>query len=448
LLLVGDKPEDMRAWYTTCSLLWTALKSYGALDASAVLDPPEIWSPRNPKPSLKHILETSIAAGYQHVFAVMFDESASAFENLKYHGDILCGISTTCMRSSKLAKQSQQCFGNVALKVNLKGRGVNQKLVPPGLTTTGMMGKVDLNRKALTKFQKEALFSTPFNGEPTMIVGMDVTHRSPEQAKEVPSAAGVVGSIDEALGQWPGELTVQTSGEMVAALGSMLERCLGRWKAKHGTYPRNILIYRDGVSEGEYRQVLIHEYPLILESCTKLYKAESTPPPNPRITIVVAGKRHNVRFYASAPHVYARDQNTKAGLVVDRGITEVRNWDFYLQAHAAIQGTVKPVHYFVVHDEIFSHYAKEDHYKRANSNAADQLEFVTHQLSYLFGRATLPVSLCTPVAYAHLACKRARDYLNYLHQADPLGEVDAQTIRSMQAGVTIHRRINNTMFYI
>jgi hypothetical protein len=36
--------------------------------------------------------------------------------------------------------------------------------------------------------------------------------------------------------------------------------------------------------------------------------------------------------------------------VVVCGVTEARNWDFVMRAHAAIQGTA---HYYVVYDEIF-----------------------------------------------------------------------------------------------
>ena len=37
--------------------------------------------------------------------------------------------------------------------------------------------------------------------------------------------------------------------------------------------------------------------------------------------------------------------------MLDRGITMERGWDFYLQAHHCIQGTAKPAHYVVVHNE-------------------------------------------------------------------------------------------------
>jgi hypothetical protein len=39
---------------------------------------------------------------------------------------------------------------------------------------------------------------------------------------------------------------------------------------------------------------------------------------------------------------------------VDRGVTEARAFDFFLQSHAAVQGTARPAHYIVVHDDIFA----------------------------------------------------------------------------------------------
>ena len=48
---------------------------------------------------------------------------------------------------------------------------------------------------------------------------------------------------------------------------------------------------------------------------------------------------------------------------------------------------------------------------------ANQLEKITHNLCYLYGRATKAVSICPPAYYAHLICLRARcyisDYVNY-----------------------------------
>lgn len=103
----------------------------------------------------------------------------------------------------------------------------------------------------------------------------------------------------------------------------------------------------------------------------------------------------------------------KPGTVVDRGVTEARNWDFFLQSHAAIQGTARPAHYFVLLDEIFrARYAKA--VPRPFQNVADVFEALTQSMCYTYGRATKAVSLCTPAYYADVVCERARCYLGGL----------------------------------
>jgi hypothetical protein len=54
-------------------------------------------------------------------------------------------------------------------------------------------------------------------------------------------------------------------------------------------------------------------------------------------------------------------------------------FDFYLQAHAGLKGTVRPTHYTVVYDE--------------NSLGADEIQQGTNAASYLYGRATKAVSI-------------------------------------------------------
>lgn len=144
-----------------------------------------------------------------------------------------------------------------------------------------------------------------------------------------------------------------------------------------------------------------------------------------------------------------RSGNCQPGTVVDRGVTEARTWDFFLQAHSALQGTARPCHYVVIHDEIFRARAK------ANTNVADALEDVTQSLCYTFGRATKAVSLCTPAYYADLVCERARCYLADVFDATPEGSVagSSQTstqsnVQQMRSKVKIHDHIKNTMFYI
>ncbi len=184
----------------------------------------------------------------------------------------------------------------------------------------------------------------------TMVVGIDVTHPSPGSIDEAPSIAGVVASIDKRYAQWPASIRPQKSRqEMVDGLDQMIIERLELWR-KHngGKLPEKILVYRDGVSEGQYEAVLRDELPGFQKACEKLYGKM----PQPKISIIIVGKRHHTRFYATSTEDCDSKGNTKNGTVVDRGVTMERGWDFFLQAHTCIQGTARPAHYVVIRDEI------------------------------------------------------------------------------------------------
>lgn len=53
---------------------------------------------------------------------------------------------------------------------------------------------------------------------------------------------------------------------------------------------------------------------------------------NPKITIIVVGKRHHVRFFPRNENEGDRkSKNCPAGLVIDRAIVNPVEFDFYLQ---------------------------------------------------------------------------------------------------------------------
>lgn len=354
------------------------------------------------------------------------------YSRVKHAGDVKVGIHTVCVVGSKFAQfdnKQVQKFANVALKFNLKLGGINQLAESTGL---GII-----------------------NEDKTMVVGVDVTHPSPSSASNAPSIAGMVASVDKRLGQWPADLRIQESHkEMVSELDSMFKSRLFLWKSqgKHAEFPENVLIYRDGVSEGQYATILEAELPLLRKACDELY-----PPPDrkkglPHITIIIVGKRHHTRFYptdiskADTPNC-----NPMCGTVVDRGVTEARNWDFFLQPHKAIQGTARPAHYHVVLDEIFAQRKIPD----GLQNVAEVLEDLTLSMCYLFGRATKSVSICPPTYYADIVCGRARCYLSgVFDMAIPPGSpalseaAEGGHPEARKEDVLIHPYLRNTMFYI
>ncbi|PNY23392.1 Protein argonaute 5, partial [Tolypocladium capitatum] len=340
-------------------------------------------------PQLEPFLERA-ARSLQLLLVILPASPIPLYNRIKQLGDVRYGVHTICSVGKKLAKpQGQdQYFRNEALKLNLKLGGSNQ-----------------LVESARGDIMAE---------DKTMVVGIDVTHPSPGSAPLAPSVAGCVASIDRWLGQWPAVLRIQPQRrqEMVGDLKDMLKSRLRLWrdKGKHAALPENILVYRDGVSEGQYQAVLDEELPSLRAACGETYAAADQTRGLPRLTVVVVGKRHHTRFYATAQADADRSGNTKPGTVVDRGVTEARRWDFFLQAHAALQGTARPAHYVVLLDEIFG----RRHARSRGAEAADELQQLTQSMCYVFGRATKAVGVCTPAYYADVACERARCYLGGL----------------------------------
>jgi eukaryotic translation initiation factor 2C len=360
------------------------------------------------------------------VLVLLPDMDAAVYNRVKYVGDILLGIHTVCSLDIKAAKEGgrDQYLTNIALKVNCKFLGVNQSLDGSKL---GIIGE----------------------GQ-TMVVGIDVTHPSPGSLSTAPSVAAVVASTDKSLGQFPCELSIQKGREeMVTDLSAMFKSRLDLWRARNKSLPENILVYRDGVSEGQYQVLKDTEIPSLRTACDLAYTSDHRKKGFPKISVIVVGKRHHTRFYATRESEADRSANPLNGTVVDRGVTSMWNWDFFLQAHTCLQGTVKPAHYYVVLDEIFG---KGDLKKpHPFPNAADTLEELTHNICYLFARATKAVSICPPAYYADLACERARCYLSGVF--DPVSSSGSSVTSGSQvivnaADVKIHQRLQNSMFYI
>ena len=267
--------------------------------------------------------------------------------------NVLLGIHTVCVLASKFGEEAtknpsapQQYCANVLHKFNLKLGGINQS----------MNERDDQSPGQLSVLRKGS----------TMVVGIDVTHPSPQSeqgANKPPSVAGVVASVDQAFAQFPASIRIQEPGsEKVLDLKEMFLERLRHWEGRNKSLPQQVIVYRDGISESQYQEHLNTEVRDIrgayFEAFERRYKRK------PKLVFIVVGKRHHTRFYPvdekgammawdkRANRVAMKDGNPKNGLVVDRSITMERGWDFFLQAHKCLTGTAKPAHYIVLLDDI------------------------------------------------------------------------------------------------
>ncbi len=381
--------------------------------------------PENPN-KLKTILEGYKKAGVLIVFVVLPGKDTATYQMLKHVADVQVGIHTVCTvantRNAKKAwiKANYDEIANLMLKVNLKMGGNN----------------VNLSIAENDNEVLDLLSST------TMIVGADVTHPGPASMTDTDSVAAVVASEDSSFNKYPASIRCQSSKmEMIENFDDMLGERLDHWKVKNGDkYPEKILIYRDGVSEGQFDQVLELEWPQI-EYIVKHKYNEAKQKIAP-ITLITVQKRHHTRFYPVAEsaknkqHCDIEKGNPMPGLLVDTDVTHPHKYDFYLQSHYSLQGTARPAHYVVLRDQIGAKPAV--------------LQKATHWQCFIYGRCTTSISVHPAVRMADMACGRARCYLREYYNAGRRQneEFDRDVKHRAAWNGGVHPHLENTMFFI
>jgi hypothetical protein len=154
--------------------------------------------------------------------------------------------------------------------------------------------------------------------------------------------------------------------EMVAELEDMAYERLLAWSDMHGgLLPEKVIVYRDGLSEGQFSICLRDELPKIQAALKRLTdeRGPGTEPGAtlPKIMLICAVKRHHTRFFPLDKNPDDKSQighdrsgyneNPRPGTCVHERVTYGRGDDFFLISQAAIQGTARPIHYVVLFNE-------------------------------------------------------------------------------------------------
>nr|AID68365.1 argonaute 1 [Samia ricini] len=362
--------------------------------------------PDQVEPMFKYLKSTFVQL---QLVVVVLPGKTPVYAEVKRVGDTVLGMATQCVQAKNVNKTSPQTLSNLCLKINVKLGGINSILVP-------------------------SLRPKVFN-EPVIFLGVDVTH-PPAGDNKKPSIAAVVGSMDAHPSRYAATVRVQQHRqEIVHEMSSMVQELLIMfYKSTGGFKPHRIIMYRDGISEGQFIHVLQHELTAVREACIKL-EAEY----KPGITFIVVQKRHHTRlFCADKKEQSGKSGNIPAGTTVDLGITHPTEFDFYLCSHQGIQGTSRPSHYHVLWDD--------------NHFGSDELQCLTYQLCRTYVRCTRSVSIPAPAYYAHLVAFRARYHL--VEKEHDSGEGSHQSACSedrtpgaMARAITVHAVTKKVMYF-
>ncbi|XP_004488421.1 protein argonaute PNH1-like isoform X2 [Cicer arietinum] len=356
------------------------------------------------------------------LIAILPDNNGSLYGDLKRICETDLGLISQCCLAKYVFKINRQYLANVALKINVKMGGRNTVLLD------ALSWKIPL-----------------VSDIPTIIFGADVTH--PESGDDTcPSIAAVVASQDwPEVTKYAGLVCAQPHREELiqdlfkswkdpqrgVVYGGMIRELLLSFKKATGQKPLRIIFYRDGVSEGQFYQVLLYELDAIRKACASL-----EPSYQPPVTFVVVQKRHHTRLFPNNHddrNCTDTSGNILPGTVVDSKICHPTEFDFYLCSHAGIQGTSRPAHYHVLWDE--------------NNFTADEIQSLTNNLCYTYARCTRSVSVVPPAYYAHLAAYRARFYMEPDHPEIAKLRGARSKDRTVRPLPALKENVKNVMFY-
>ncbi|EGT49576.1 hypothetical protein CAEBREN_20222 [Caenorhabditis brenneri] len=357
------------------------------------------------EPILKYLKQNY--NGIQLVVCVLPGKTP-VYAEIKRVGDTVLGVATQCVQAKNVVRTTPQTISNICMKMNVKLGGVNCILFP------NVRPKI---------FRDSVIF-----------LGADITH-PPAGDSRKPSVAAVVGSMDAHPSKYSATVRVQPNRkEIILDLASMVQELLLQFFQSTGFKPARIVLYRDGVSEGQFFNVLQYELRAIREACMMIEKGYE-----PGITFIAVQKRHHTRlFTVDNKDQVGRAFNIPPGTIVDVGITHPTEFDFYLCSHAGIQGTSRPSHYHVLWDD--------------NDLTADELQQMTYQMCHTYVRCTRSVSIPAPAYYAHLVAMRARFHLvDRDHESgegsQPSGTSDDSTLSTMARAVQVHPAANSVMYF-
>ncbi|XP_013928829.1 PREDICTED: protein argonaute-2 [Thamnophis sirtalis] len=408
------------------------------------------------EPMFRHLKNTY--SGLQLV-VVILPGKTPVYAEVKRVGDTVLGMATQCVQMKNVQRTTPQTLSNLCLKINVKLGGVNNILLPQG--------------------------RPPVFQQPVIFLGADVTHPPAGDGKK-PSIAAVVGSMDAHPNRYCATVRVQQHRqEIIQDLAAMVRELLIQFYKSTRFKPTRIIFYRDGVSEGQFQQVLHHELLAIREACIKLEKDYQ-----PGITFIVVQKRHHTRLFCtdknervcnivagqrcikkltdnqtstmiratarSAPDrqeeisklMRSASFNTdpfvrEFGIMVKDEMTDVTGRvlqppSILYGGRSISQGTSRPSHYHVLWDD--------------NRFSSDELQILTYQLCHTYVRCTRSVSIPAPAYYAHLVAFRARYHLvdkehDSAEGSHTSGQSNGRDHQALAKAVQVHQDTLRTMYF-
>uniref|UniRef100_A0A336KW68 CSON000429 protein n=1 Tax=Culicoides sonorensis TaxID=179676 RepID=A0A336KW68_CULSO len=174
-----------------------------------------------------------------------------------------------------------------------------------------------------------------------LIIGFDVSHDT--KNKKITFGA-LVASLDQNQSKFFSCVSQhQDDAQLSTDFTLNVMKAIKEFQKVNGSNPTKLLIYRDGVGEGQIAHVRTYEK----EPLEKMLKSQFGE--DFRFAFVIVNKKTNTRLFSMDR---GNPQNPPPGTVCDTKITLPERYDFFLIPTDCRQGTVSPTYFNVIADTL------------------------------------------------------------------------------------------------
>ncbi|XP_059156586.1 piwi-like protein 1 [Physella acuta] len=211
-----------------------------------------------------------------------------------------------------------------------------------------------------------------------MVIGIDTYHDS---AHKNQSVGALVASLNKECTRYYSKTEYHpTKDELMRNLQPLMRGALQKYHEVNGALPQKIILYRDGVGDGQLKTVFHSENEQVISAIRDAGGQDY----KPGFAFVIVKKRINTRLFAPQGNNL---NNPPPGTIVDQFITKPSWYDFFIVSQSVRQGTVTPTSYNVIFDD--------------TGLQPDHIQRLTYKLCHLYFNWQGTIRVPAPCQYAH-----------------------------------------------
>lgn len=213
-----------------------------------------------------------------------------------------------------------------------------------------------------------------------MIIGFDVCHDTNDKSKSYGAMVATLCPTTKSgkTHKYYSCVTPHTNGtELSDSFALDITKALKCYVDENDILPSKIIVYRDGVGDGQIHQCLEHEVKTIENKLKQIYDSKGVAL---SFGFIIVSKRINTRLFK-------RNDNPIPGTVVDSVITLPERFDFFLVSQMVRQGTVSPTSYNVIRSDSLN-------------LKAGQIQSLTYKMCHLYFNCSSTIRVPAVCQYA------------------------------------------------